>query len=187
YERLKRKHGGTVEAVIAHAERCRAERDRLEDMEVALGELHAELASASEEESKLAARLSKARRRAAPELAARVLEELAALAMEDATFQVVLDEREELGPAGAERAELTIAPNPGVPAAPLRETASGGELSRTMLALMSVANSGGSETLVFDEVDAGIGGQTARAVGERLRRLAEARRVVCIPHTPQIP
>src|SRR5436309_1636514 len=109
-----------------------------------------------------------------------------ALAMEDAAFETVLEERDELGAAGAERVELTIAPNPGVPPAPLRETASGGELSRTMLALMSVANSGGSETLVFDEVDAGIGGQTARAVGERLRRLAESRQVVCITHLPQI-
>src|SRR5207253_9078722 len=83
-------------------------------------------------------------------------------------------------------AEYTMAPNPGVPAAPLRETASGGELSRAMLALMSVANAGGTEALVFDEVDAGVGGQTARAVGERLRRLAEDRQVVCITHLPQI-
>jgi len=143
YERLKRKHGGTVEAVVAHAERCRAERERLEGMEVALGELEAELAAAATEESKLAVRLSKARRGAAPDLASRVLAELGALAMEDAAFEVVLEEREELGPAGAERVELMISPNPGVPPAPLRETASGGELSRAMLALMSVANAGG--------------------------------------------
>jgi DNA repair protein RecN (Recombination protein N) len=186
YERLKRKHGGSVEAVLAHAERCRAEMERLEGMEVALGGLEAELAEASAQASKLAARLSKARRGAAPELAERVLEELAALAMEDASFEVVLEQRGELGPAGAERVELMIAPNPGVPAAPLRETASGGELSRAMLALMSVANAGGAETLVFDEVDAGVGGQTARAVGERLRRLGEGRQVVCITHLPQI-
>ena len=186
YERLKRKHGGTVEAVLAHLERCSEELRRLEGMDVALGGLEAELAEAMAEESKLAARLTKARRKAAPDLAARVLEELAALAMEDASFEVVLDERDELGPAGAERVELMIAPNPGVPAAPLRETASGGELSRSMLALMSVASSGGSETLVFDEVDAGVGGQTARAVGERLRRLAEDRQVLCITHLPQI-
>ncbi|MFL5913678.1 MAG: DNA repair protein RecN [Gaiellaceae bacterium] len=186
YERLKRKHGGTVDAVLAHLERCTEEVRRLEGMDVALGGLEAELAEASAEESKLAGRLTKARRKAAPDLAARVLEELAALAMEDASFEVVLEERDELGPAGAERVELMIAPNPGVPAAPLRETASGGELSRSMLALMSVASSGGSETLVFDEVDAGVGGQTARAVGERLRRLAEGRQVLCITHLPQI-
>jgi DNA repair protein RecN (Recombination protein N) len=69
---------------------------------------------------------------------------------------------------------------------PLRETASGGESSRVMLALMSVANAGGQATLVFDEVDAGIGGQTARVVGEKLRRLAESRQVLCITHLPQI-
>jgi DNA repair protein RecN (Recombination protein N) len=186
YDRLKRKHGGTVEAVIAHAERCRSEKERLEGMEVALGGLESDLAAAVAEESKLAARVSKARRKAAPELSARALEELAALAMEDATFEVLLEERDELGPAGAERVEFMISPNRGVPPARLRETASGGELSRAMLALMSVANAGGSETLVFDEVDAGIGGQTARAVGERLRRLAHGRQVICITHLPQI-
>jgi DNA repair protein RecN (Recombination protein N) len=73
-----------------------------------------------------------------------------------------------------------------VPAGPLREIASGGELSRVMLGLMSVANAGGAGTLVFDEVDAGVGGQTARAVGERLRRLSDGRQVLCITHLPQI-
>jgi DNA repair protein RecN (Recombination protein N) len=73
-----------------------------------------------------------------------------------------------------------------VPAGPLRETASGGELSRVMLALMGVAAEAGPATLVFDEVDAGIGGQTARAVGEQLRDLAEGRQIICITHLPQI-
>ena len=82
--------------------------------------------------------------------------------------------------------EFLLGPNPGVPAAPIREAASGGELSRVMLALMTVAGAGESRTLVFDEVDAGVGGQTARAVGERLRVLAEARQVLCITHLPQI-
>ena len=115
-----------------------------------------------------------------------MLGELSQLAMEGASFTVELQPRDELGPAGAERAEFLIAPNPGVPASPLRETASGGELSRAMLALLSAAGAGGDTTLVFDEVDAGIGGQTARAVGERLRSLAEGRQVVCITHLPQI-
>jgi DNA repair protein RecN (Recombination protein N) len=112
--------------------------------------------------------------------------ELGALAMEAASFSVELEPRDEIGAAGAERAEFLLGPNPGVPAAPLRETASGGELSRVMLALMTVAGAGSSRTLVFDEVDAGVGGQTAGAVGERLRALAEARQVVCITHLPQI-
>src|SRR3546814_10296017 len=79
-----------------------------------------------------------------------------------------------------------LAPNPGVPESPLRETASGGELSRVMLALMGVANDGCGATLVFDEVDAGIGGHTARALGEQLRSLAEGRQVLCITHLPQV-
>ena len=98
----------------------------------------------------------------------------------------MLEPREEIVASGAERIEFLLAPNPGVPAAPIRESASGGELSRVMLALMTVAGTGTSGTLVFDEVDSGVGGQTARAVGERLRGLGEARQVLCITHLPQI-
>ena len=105
--------------------------------------------------------------------------------MEGATFEIALGERD-AGPAGADTVEFLLAPNPGVPPAPLRETASGGELSRVMLALMGVANDGGQATLVFDEVDAGVGGKTANAVGEQLRDLGEGRQVVCITHLPQI-
>ena len=110
---------------------------------------------------------------------------LAELAMEGATFEIALGERE-AGPTGADTAEFLIAPNPGVPAAALRETASGGELSRVMLALLGVAGDGAQTTLVFDEVDAGIGGKTARAVGGQLRALAAGRQVLCITHLPQI-
>ena len=186
YERLERKHGGSVAAVLAHAERCRGERDALERAEVEGERLEAALGESAAARDDLAARLSEARARAAPELAEQVRAELAALAMEGADFQVVLEPREEVGPAGAERAEFVLAPNPGVPAAPLREVASGGELSRVMLALMTVGGAGESRTIVFDEVDAGIGGQTARAVGERLRLLAADRQVLCITHLPQI-
>jgi DNA repair protein RecN (Recombination protein N) len=186
YDRLKRKHGGSVAAVLEHAERCRAERARLEGAEVAIERAQAELAAAEREREELAARVGKARHKAAPKLAAAVRDELGALAMEDASFEAELEHRDEVGPTGAERVELMLAPNPGVPAAPLRETASGGELSRVMLALMTVAGVGSSGTLVFDEVDAGVGGQTARAVGERLRALGDERQVLCITHLPQI-
>jgi DNA repair protein RecN (Recombination protein N) len=91
-----------------------------------------------------------------------------------------------MSPTGTDAVEFVIGPNPGVPAGPLREIASGGELSRIMLALMSVATAGASGTVVFDEVDAGVGGATARAVGERLRALAGERQVVCITHLPQV-
>jgi DNA repair protein RecN (Recombination protein N) len=186
YDRLTRKHGGTVEAVLAHAERCRAERDRLENAEVAVEQAEANLEAAERERAELVAKLTEGRRKAAPRLAEAVVEELAALAMDGASFEVLLEPREEIAASGAERVELMLAPNPGVPAAPVRESASGGELSRVMLALMAVAGADGSPTLVFDEVDSGVGGQTARAVGERLRALGQGRQVLCITHLPQI-
>jgi DNA repair protein RecN (Recombination protein N) len=175
-----------VSSVLAHAERCRAERDRLEGLEDSLGELEAALERAEAEERERAAALGAARAEAAPRLAQRVQGELGALAMGDAAFEVLLEPRAELGPAGAERAEFLVAANRGHDPAPVREIASGGELSRIMLALSGVASAGGPETLVFDEVDAGVGGQTARAVGERLRGLATERQVLCITHLPQI-
>jgi DNA repair protein RecN (Recombination protein N) len=186
YDRLERKHGGSVVAVLAHAERCRAERTALEQAEVATERAETALAEARATLQGLAAQLSKGRAAAAPKLAARVRSELATLAMEGASFEVALESRDECSASGAERVEFLLAPNPGVPAAPVREAASGGELSRVMLALMTVAGAGESRTLVFDEVDAGVGGQTARAVGERLRALAEDCQVLCITHLPQI-
>jgi DNA repair protein RecN (Recombination protein N) len=186
YDRLERKHGGSVAAVLAHAERCREEHARLAHAEIETERAGAALAEALAERSKLATKVTGARQKAAPKLAERVREELAALAMEGAAFEVVLEPREEISPTGSERVEFLLAPNPGVPAAPIRDAASGGELSRVMLALMTVAGAGESRTLVFDEVDAGVGGQTARAVGERLRALGEGRQVLCITHLPQI-
>jgi DNA repair protein RecN (Recombination protein N) len=204
YDRLERKHGGSVAAVLAHAERCRRERDRLEQAEVETERAEAALAEARTERDGLADQVGAARREAAPRLAERVREELAALAMENAAFEVAVERRgvaaasagaetaggpapaPEIGLTGAERVEFILGPNPGVPAAPIRDAASGGELSRVMLALMTVAGTAESRTLVFDEVDAGVGGQTARAVGERLRALGDTRQVLCITHLPQI-
>jgi DNA repair protein RecN (Recombination protein N) len=184
-DRLKRKHGGTIDAVLAHAERCRERRDELEGAEVALERGSAELEEARAELERAASELRAARTDAAPRLAAAVRERLAELAMQGASFDIALEEREP-GPSGADTVEFLIAPNPGVPAAPLREIASGGELSRVMLALLGVAHGGADATLVFDEVDAGVGGHTARAVGAQLLALAEGRQIVCITHLPQI-
>jgi len=192
--RLKRKHGGTIAGVLEHAERCCAERDRLAGAEQATEQLERELAAEAERLADLAGRMRAARERGGRELSAAVLEELAELALGDATFEVVVSGRAPgegplggLGAAGADTVEFLIGPNPGVAAGPLREVASGGELSRVMLALMSVATSAHrSATVVFDEVDAGVGGATARAVGERLQGLAAGRQVVCITHLPQV-
>jgi DNA repair protein RecN (Recombination protein N) len=190
-ERLERKHGGSIAAVLEHAASCRERRDELEGAEVALEEADGALGRARAELDGMARALGEARLAAAPRLAAAVRERLGELAMEGAGFEVSLEPRPQRGPAGDEAVEFLIAPNPGVAAGPLREIASGGELSRVMLALMGVAAEAGGEDgdaplLVFDEVDAGIGGHTARAVGERLRALAADRQVLCITHLPQV-
>jgi DNA repair protein RecN (Recombination protein N) len=186
FDRLKRKHGGTIAAVLDHARDCAQRRAELEGAEEALEDGARRLEAARGVLAERAAALHDARAAAGPQLADAVRKRLAELAMEGASFSVGLSPREAPGPTGADEVEFLIAPNPGVPAGPLRETASGGELSRVMLALMSVAAAAGAATLVFDEVDAGIGGQTARAVGEQLRALAEGRQVICITHLPQI-
>jgi DNA repair protein RecN (Recombination protein N) len=185
WDRLKRKHGGTIASVLAHAEECRARIAELDRAEVALEEAQAELAEARAARAAVAAELHKARVRAAKSLAADVRVRLADLAMEAATFEIALEPRD-AGPTGTDTVDFLIAPNPGVPATPLRESASGGELSRVMLALLGAANDGSNAVLVFDEVDAGIGGHTARAVGEQLRVLSSGRQVLCITHLPQV-
>ena len=186
FDKLKRKHGGTIAAVLDHAEACRARRDELAGAEEAAEAATAELEAVRAELGERAAELRAARETAAAGLAEAVVGVLGELAMDGASFEARLTDRDEPGPSGADDVEFMIAPNPGVPAGPLRDTASGGELSRVMLALMSVAAEAGPATLVFDEVDAGIGGQTARAVGDQLRALAGGRQVICITHLPQI-
>ncbi len=186
-DRLKRKHGGSVAAVIAHGERCRAEIERLANAEEVVAELEARVAEAQAARAKVAAKLTAGRRDAAERLGERVAAELAELAMDGATLQATLEPHPDgFGPSGAETAELAVATNPGMPLSPLKDAASGGELSRIMLALTGLGSQDGGLTLVFDEIDAGVGGNTARAVGERLRDLADGRQVICITHLPQV-
>ena len=187
FDRLKRKHGGSVEAVLAHAEHCAAEVARLENAEELAGELGRRIDVAEAERDRLAGELTAARRRAGEELGKRVGAELAELAMDGARLEVALEPHPDgFGPSGAETVEFLIATNAGMPVSPLKEAASGGELSRVMLALTGLSGEEGARTLVFDEIDAGIGGTTARAVGERLRDLAAGRQVICITHLPQV-
>jgi DNA repair protein RecN (Recombination protein N) len=186
-DRLKRKHGGSIEAILEHGERCRSEIERLENAEELAGELGVRIADAQKRRAALATELSAARSTAADQLGERVAAELAELAMEGARLEVVLEPHPDgFGPTGAETVELLVATNPGMPTSPLKDAASGGELSRIMLALSGLASGEAERTLVFDEVDAGIGGNTARSVGERLRGLAAGRQVLCITHLPQV-
>jgi DNA repair protein RecN (Recombination protein N) len=205
-ERLMRKHGGSIERVLEHAASSRARRDELAGAEVALAQTSEDLEQARAVLEGYVRDLRRAREEAAPRLEQGVREQLASLAMGDASFAVTLAPREP-GPTGGDAVDFLIAPNPGVPAGPLREIASGGELSRVMLALVTAARRAGpapkraakakgkvkatgeaapQETLVFDEIDAGIGGHAARAVGARLRELGESRQLLCITHLPQI-
>jgi DNA repair protein RecN (Recombination protein N) len=187
-ERLARKHGVSVGDVLAHRERVLARIAELRGAGAAADEEGEHLRRALATLEEHVAALRRGRERAAPRLAEGVASQLEALAMADASFAIQLHPCEP-GPTGAEDVEFMIATNPGVPAGALREIASGGELSRVMLAIMAVAATPGAarqRTLVFDEVDAGIGGHAARAVGERLRELAAARQVLCITHLPQI-
>jgi DNA repair protein RecN (Recombination protein N) len=192
-ERLLRKHGGSIAAVLSYAEQARARRDELLGAAVAKEHSVELLALARTALDKHVLGLRESRESAAKRLAEAVRDQLAALAMAEATFEITLTASAPKAD-GADTVEFVIAPNPGVAAAPLREIASGGELSRVMLALTSACNEGttvvpgghSKSTLVFDEIDAGIGGHTARAVGERLQSLASARQVICITHLPQI-
>jgi DNA repair protein RecN (Recombination protein N) len=186
-DRLQRKHGGSVESVLAHAERCRAEIERLQGAETRSAEARAALEEAEARREKLGRRLSKGRAVAAGPLCERVAGELERLAMPGARLEVDLEPcADGFGPNGFEAVELRISPNPGMAPAPLRDAASGGELSRVMLALSGLGEGAGAGTLVFDEIDAGVGGKTARVVGERLRALGEGHQVLCITHLPQV-
>jgi DNA repair protein RecN (Recombination protein N) len=186
-DRLQRKHGGSVEAVLAHAEHCRAEIARLEGAETRGVEAEAALVEAGDQREEFGKRLSKSRADAAGPLRRRVAEELERLAMPGAELGVELEPHPDgFGPNGRETVELRISPNPGMAPAPLRDAASGGELSRVMLALSGLGAGAGAATLVFDEIDVGVGGKTARVVGERLRALGEGRQVLCITHLPQV-
>jgi DNA repair protein RecN (Recombination protein N) len=186
-DRLERKHGGSVESVLAHAERCREEIARLEGAETRGTEAAAALAEAEARRAELGERLSAGREAAVGRLQERVAAELEQLAMAGASLQVVLEPHPDgYGASGRETVELRVAPNPGIEPAPLRDAASGGELSRVMLALSGLGQAASAGTMVFDEIDAGVGGNTARVVGERLRALGEGRQVLCITHLPQV-
>ena len=172
----------TYAELLARATEARAELAALEDGADPLVAAGAALAKAEERTKQLAARLSKNRRGAADAFANAVEAELHGIGLGEGEFRAEVGEREP-GATGTDDVSFLIRPNQGLPFAPVAETASGGELSRIALAIAAV---GGGETMVFDEIDAGIGGETAHAVGETLRRLAERAQVITITHLPQI-
>jgi DNA repair protein RecN (Recombination protein N) len=196
--RLKRKYGGSVAEILRRAAELRAEASDLAHIEDALDRRQREEASAAKAYAQAAAALGATRREAAPRFAGAVEKELRGLALEKARLRVVLEALDPpaagVGAGGAPRsggleaATLLFAPNPGEPEKPLERIASGGELSRVQLAIRTVSAGRGRKgrTLIFDEVDAGIGGRVAEVVGKKLRALARADQVLCVTHVPQI-
>jgi DNA repair protein RecN (Recombination protein N) len=179
---LERKYGD----VEAYLEDARARLTRLENLDEETAELEARVAGGERRLDELAATLSAGREKAAKRLAAKVQENLSGLNLGRTEFRARLVPAE-AGPTGRERVEFEIRPNPGEPELPVRRYASGGELSRIMLAIrLAQERVEPGATYVFDEVDAGIGGETATAVGAKLRQLGERNQVLTITHLPQI-
>ena len=193
-DRLKRKYGATVDEVIAYGEDVARKVNELENREDILRELKKQLGTAAAAYLTTAQAISKKRYSSAKELQKLVETEINELAMK-AQFSIEVsggDEPENWTIAGFDSVIYQISPNPGEPLRPVEQIASGGELSRVMLALKATIEAGkksklqAQRTLVFDEVDTGIGGRAAEAVGKKLKSLARANQVLCITHLPQI-
>jgi len=183
---LRRKYGDSLEAVVGFGEAASAELEQLENQDGERERLRAEEAARLAELASAAANLSAARGAAADRLAAAVNAELPPLGLPAGAFGVSL-EPVEPGPGGADRVTFTFAPNPGEPPRPLGRIASGGEASRVSLALKVVlAAADETPLLVFDEVDAGVGGRNAAALGERLHALGAYHQVLCVTHLAQV-
>ena len=184
---LKRKYGGTIDEVMVRGEQAAKDLEDIETRGEKIAELEKEQAALASKVSKLAKSLSTARSKAAPSLAKAVTKELRELGFLRAEFGVQFESLDEARSLGAELAEFEFAPNPGESAKPLRAIASSGEISRVMLALKSVlAGQDGVPLLVFDEIDANVGGEVAVKVGQKMRELSKAHQVLCITHLPQV-
>ncbi|WP_394941282.1 DNA repair protein RecN [Psychromicrobium sp. YIM B11713] len=183
---LTRKYAPSVDEVLLWAETSRRRLDELQDDSARIEELQAELEAADAELNGQAAELSERRRQAAKQLSERVTAELAALAMADAKLQIEVKDASR-GPYGADEVAFLLQPHPGAPARAVGKGASGGELSRVMLAIEVVlAAVDPVPTFVFDEVDAGVGGKAAVEIGRRLAMLAQHVQVLVVTHLPQV-
>ena len=196
--RLKRKYGGTLQSELETLERSRAEVSELEQVSDSRAAAEAELRAALDNLARMGAELSARRQSAAAELKRRMETELKTLGMRAPVFEARFAPLEKsepafehnrmtLGPGGADAIEFMLSPNLGQPPMALARIASGGELSRVMLALKRLeAQRRGVATMIFDEVDAGVGGAVAQVVGRKLKELARFHQVLCVTHLPQV-
>jgi DNA repair protein RecN (Recombination protein N) len=187
-ERLRRRYGATIEAVIEHGRRARQQADGFAGRDAAYARLRDACAAANADLQRHAAALTKVRGAAAKSLRDRVMVEFPDIALGSGRFEIELDVADSIGPTGADRLAFLFSANAGEAVQPIARVASGGERSRVLLALVvALAQSrDGGAALVFDEIDAGIGGATATAVGERIGALAKWGQVICVTHLAQI-
>jgi DNA repair protein RecN (Recombination protein N) len=199
--KLKRKYGGSLDDVLSRLEVIDQELFKVENISEQIKDVEDKLSKLNAQLMHRSMQLSEKRKKAADNFAQKVVEELNSLNMPHTDFKVILrpialkenasiyltSDHHTITETGVDRATFMIAPNPGEELKPLASIASGGELSRVVLALKAIlAESGAVETIVFDEVDAGIGGGTAEVVGRKLRELARHHQIICITHLPQI-
>ncbi len=188
-ERIKKKYGGSITTVLKHLETLKEELSSLDTATTRVASQEQEVLEAESQANELAARLSGKRGEAAKDFQDQVGRELATLMMKRTQFEVVVERRsdEQGGSTGEDRIVFRLSANPGEPVRPLSQVASGGELSRVMLALKSVlAGTDRVPILIFDEVDSGVGGAVAEVMGKRLRALGSHHQVFCVTHLPQV-
>ncbi|MGZ5005991.1 MAG: DNA repair protein RecN, partial [Chthoniobacterales bacterium] len=187
FETLKRKYGGSIGEVITFGERAAERMRKIEGRDAELERLAKEISRARDQLKRAGDALHKMRAKAAPKLSAQIQENLRGLGFRQSEFEAKLSTLEEPTVHGYDAVELLFSPNPGEPLKPLRSIASSGEISRLMLAIKSsLAAQDSIPLLVFDEIDANVGGEIANAVGAKMRALAQEHQVLCITHLPQV-
>lgn len=193
-EKLKRKYGGSIDDILSHLGKAKEEYKELSRSQEKLADLEKEIDKKFNAYKDSAKKLSSLRKKCGQELEKEVEKEISLLGMKKARFKIKietslpsLEAMDRVKESGTEEVEFLISPNPGEELRPLRKIASGGELSRVMLALKAIGKEAGrSKTLIFDEIDSGIGGKTAEFVAQKLKKLSGQHQIICITHLPQI-
>ena len=184
---LKRKYGDSVTQIIEYGQKIKQELNEMQDSEESTEEQEKEVEKAYQRALKLAQKLSQTRRQSAHQLEKAIHAQLSALYMDKAVFKVNFKENEKLTASGMDDVEFYIQTNPGESMGPLAKIASGGELSRIMLALKTIfSQKQGVTSIIFDEVDTGVSGRVAQAIAEKISQIAQNSQVLCISHLPQV-
>ena len=187
-DKLRRKYGATIEDILAYYDKCQQELADIENYDEDIARLQEAVAGAKAAARQAADGVTELRRKAAEDLSGAIEGHLTALGMPDARFLISVTPAESLGASGGDRLEILFSANPGQEPKPIQKVASGGELSRIALAIKTVTASRDTSpaSMVFDEIDTGIGGKTAQMVAERIAMAAAGKQVLCITHLPQI-